>query len=644
MSQHSEIGYTAPLVASYVEESQSQSQEHGGVVEATQPQQEPLAPHLPPWEEDDVWGVLEPIPYRAGRECLVFRLGQLSYTMGRDRELVDYVLDDNYISAKHFTVTRYEKEPRSVSIQDNNSRNGTFVRGERIGKGQFAVLSEGSEVAVGKLKFDESSGAEDPAWRYVYRVGHKATKKDMAALHRVYDVQYDRELGSGAFGTVCEALHMAEGVSYAVKFVERTRLRRQGKTGRLGDAEALDIPREIAIMKGLQHRHICQMKEYFISAERIALVLELLKGGNLATYRDTRSPMREAEVQYFTYQICDALSFLHSQGIVHRDLKPENVLLTQDDPPVAKVADFGLAKMVDEKTLLRTWCGTPAYIAPEIHERQPSGYSSAVDSWSIGIMTYEMVVSTSLVMDRVSSRLPKIRWKVLKSQMSRQGCSFVKSLLEVDPSRRMTMALACEHRWLARQAGDPLAIHEADAEEEGDADDATEDLTEEGLTDWDDEESDNASVEEGSENTTQRSASWQDWGVDGRPSVGGTNSQASTERWESHFRLTDLPLSSLETAPDARGDSSADHTSKKRKTWHQSYCVSLGSVSGRETVLSGVGGNDTGYLTLPTTASGATALRAPDETVDALDRLPTLKRTRSQRSAYSDGDTDTAEE
>ena len=45
--------------------------------------------------------------------------------------------------------------------------------------------------------------------------------------------------------------------------------------------------------------------------------------------------------------------YVHSQGIAHRDLKPENVLLTEDNPPVVKVADFGLAKVIDSMTMLR---------------------------------------------------------------------------------------------------------------------------------------------------------------------------------------------------------------------------------------------------------------------------------------------------
>jgi ser/thr/tyr protein kinase RAD53 len=47
------------------------------------------------------------------------------------------------------------------------------------------------------------------------------------------------------------------------------------------------------------------------------------------------------------------LQYVHSKGVAHRDLKPENVLLTNEDPPKVKVADFGLAKTVDSLTMLK---------------------------------------------------------------------------------------------------------------------------------------------------------------------------------------------------------------------------------------------------------------------------------------------------
>ena len=45
--------------------------------------------------------------------------------------------------------------------------------------------------------------------------------------------------------------------------------------------------------------------------------------------------------------VCEAVEYLHSKGVAHRDIKPENLLITRGARPLAKVTDFGLAKMVD---------------------------------------------------------------------------------------------------------------------------------------------------------------------------------------------------------------------------------------------------------------------------------------------------------
>lgn len=69
---------------------------------------------------------------------------------------------------------------------------------------------------------------------------------------------------------------------------------------------------------------------------------------------------------------------------------PQNVLLTSDDPPMVKVADFGLAKIVDAATMLKTMCGTPSYLAPEVVTQTGQGYDNLVDSWSVGVIVFSM--------------------------------------------------------------------------------------------------------------------------------------------------------------------------------------------------------------------------------------------------------------
>lgn len=89
-------------------------------------------------------------------------------------------------------------------------------------------------------------------------------------------------------------------------------------------------------------------------------------------------------------QILDGLSHLHEKGVVHRDLKPENFLV-EKKPFKIIITDFGLAKVVNNTTLLTTFCGTLKYLAPEVFPGLSDGHGPPVDVWSLGVIVLEWI-------------------------------------------------------------------------------------------------------------------------------------------------------------------------------------------------------------------------------------------------------------
>lgn len=86
--------------------------------------------------------------------------------------------------------------------------------------------------------------------------------------------------------------------------------------------------------------------------------------------------------------IAEAISHLHVKGIAHRDIKLANVLLKKDF--TIKLADFGFARESgQEEDMMRTYCGTPITMAPEILQGKP--YDKKCDIWSLGVILFQLV-------------------------------------------------------------------------------------------------------------------------------------------------------------------------------------------------------------------------------------------------------------
>lgn len=118
------------------------------------------------------------------------------------------------------------------------------------------------------------------------------------------------------------------------------------------------------------------------------LVTEWFEGVNLFEYLESKKKIKEELVAKIIYQVLRAVKYMHSINICHRDLKLDNVMINRKTHQI-KIIDFGYSKYCDDFTVMKTQIGTPYYLAPEIIEGK---YTKSCDLWSIGVMTYCMLV------------------------------------------------------------------------------------------------------------------------------------------------------------------------------------------------------------------------------------------------------------
>lgn len=97
--------------------------------------------------------------------------------------------------------------------------------------------------------------------------------------------------------------------------------------------------------------------------------MEFVPGGDLRSFIKAGTAMAEYMCKSVAEQVCDAVKYLHECNITHRDIKPDNILIQTRDPLFVKLSDFGLSKWVanEEETMLKSFCGTLLYCAPEIY-------------------------------------------------------------------------------------------------------------------------------------------------------------------------------------------------------------------------------------------------------------------------------------
>ncbi|KAK8642597.1 hypothetical protein V6N13_011934 [Hibiscus sabdariffa] len=262
-------------------------------------------------------------------------------------------------------------------------------------------------------------------------------------VRKVGKYEIGRTIGEGTFAKVKFAQNTETGESVAMKVLDRSTIIKHKMVDQ--------IKREISIMKLVRHPYVVRLHEVIASRTKIYIILEFITGGELFDKIIHNGRLSEAEARRYFQQLIDGVEFCHSKGVYHRDLKPENLLL--DSQGNLKISDFGLSALPEQGvSLLRTTCGTPNYVAPEVLSHK--GYDGAVaDIWSCGVILY-VLMAGYLPFDELD--LTTLYSKVERAEFSCpswfpvEAKSLIHRILDPNPQTRITIEQIRSDEWFKK--------------------------------------------------------------------------------------------------------------------------------------------------------------------------------------------------
>ncbi|XP_019464993.1 PREDICTED: serine/threonine-protein kinase STY46-like isoform X3 [Lupinus angustifolius] len=201
--------------------------------------------------------------------------------------------------------------------------------------------------------------------------GNNAWEIDASCL------RYVKKIASGSFSDVYKGTYCNQDV--AIKVL---------KNGNLNENIQREFSREVYILRKIKHKNVIELIGACTIPSSLYIVTEYMSGGSMYDFLHIqKAVLTLSSLLKVAIDVSEGLHCLHNHGIIHRDLKSANLLM--DGKGVVKIADFGVARLLDPTGIMTAETGTYRWMAPEVIEHNP--YSHKADIFSFGIILWELL-------------------------------------------------------------------------------------------------------------------------------------------------------------------------------------------------------------------------------------------------------------
>lgn len=256
------------------------------------------------------------------------------------------------------------------------------------------------------------------------------------------DFQIIELLGKGMFAEVYKAKELKSNKTVAIKIIKKSLIKKYKLTN--------NLRREIEIQSHINYKHILKLFGYFTDKKNIYLILEYIKKGTLYEILKKDSKFFNIEnIRKISKQLAMAIKYMNLRHVIHRDIKMENILIDEDLN--LKLGDFGWSVHSPNNNVRNTFCGTYAYLAPELCRKK--NYSGKVDIWAFGILLFEMFFKKTPFLSKDENKIQdKIIFDKLKFPffIDNTARELIRGCLEKDEKKRWDIDQILKSRFYSK--------------------------------------------------------------------------------------------------------------------------------------------------------------------------------------------------